>query len=48
MDVRVPEIIEFENKFSKKIKQQVNYRDNVNDLIKDIYFYIEKRNRGRK
>ena len=48
IDIHIPEIIEFQNKFSKKTKFSINYRDNVNDLIKDVYFNIEKRNRGKK
>ena len=48
MDIHIPEIIEFQNKFLKTIKSSINYRDNVNDLIKDIYFNIEKRSRGKK
>ena len=48
IDIHIPEIIEFQNKFSKKTKLSINYRDNVNDLIKDVYFNIEKRNRGKK
>ena len=48
IDIHIPEIIEFQNKFFKKMKLSINYRDNVNDLIKDVYFNIEKRNRGKK
>lgn len=48
IDIHIPEIIEFQNKFLKTIKSSINYRDNVNDLIKDIYFNIEKRSRGKK
>ena len=48
IDIHIPEIIEFQNKFSRKTKLSLNYRDNVNDLIKDVYFNIEKRNRGKK
>lgn len=48
IDIHIPNIIEFQNKFRKKAKVLINYRDNVNDLIKDVYFSIEKRNRGKR
>ena len=46
-NVTIPKIIEFQKKFQAKSKISMAYRDNVNDLIKDLYYYIEKKNRGK-
>ena len=46
-NIYVPDIIKFQQLFEKKAKIKLNYRDNVNDLIKDIYFYIEKKSGGK-
>lgn len=46
-NIYVPDIIKFQQLFEKKTKIKLNYRDNVNDLIKDIYFYIEKKLGGK-
>lgn len=47
-NVTIPKIIEFQKKFQAKSKVSMAYRDNVNDLIKDLYYYIEKKNRGKQ
>lgn len=46
-NIIIPDIIKFQMLFAKKTKLKMNYRDNVNDLIKDIYFYIEKKSGGK-
>lgn len=46
-NIHIPEIIKFQKEFRKKTKIKLEYRDNVNDLIKDIYFNIEKKFGGR-
>lgn len=48
LGIHIPEIIDFSKKFSEKSKTPILKRDNVNDLIKDVYYYIEKKNRGKK
>lgn len=48
LNIPVPEIIDFSKKFSIKSKTPMVKRDNVNDLIKDVYYYVEKKNRGGK
>ena len=47
LEIPIPAIIEFSKKFSAKSKIPILKRDNVNDLIKDVYYYIEKKNRGK-
>ena len=47
-NIRIPDIIKFQQLFHKKTKIKLEYRDNVNDLIKDIYYYIEKKSGGKK
>ena len=41
-NIHIPDIIRFQMKFEKKGKIKIDYRDNINDLVKDIYYYLEK------
>lgn len=43
LGLNVPKIIEFQKQFAEKGNIKITYRDNIDDLIKDIYFYIEKK-----
>lgn len=41
-NIHIPDIIKFQMEFEKKGKIKMEYRDNINDLIKDVYYYLEK------
>lgn len=41
-NIHIPDIIKFQIEFEKKGKIKMEYRDNINDLIKDVYYYLEK------
>ena len=47
-NISIPDIIKFQKMFENKTKIKLEYRDNVNDLIKDIYYYVEKKSGGKK
>lgn len=47
LGISIPDIMDFSYKFSKYTKTPMVKRDNTNDLIKDIYYYVEKKNRGK-
>ena len=47
-NINIPDIIKFQKMFENKTKIKLEYRNNVNDLIKDIYYYVEKKSGGKK
>lgn len=47
-NISIPDIIKFQKMFENKTKIKLEYRDNVNDLIKDLYYYVEKKSGGKK
>ena len=47
-NINIPYIIKFQKMFENKTKIKLEYMDNVNDLIKDIYYYVEKKSGGKK
>ena len=42
-NIELPDIVKLTQEFKSKSKCNIPIRDNISDLIKDIYFYIEKK-----
>lgn len=42
-NIELPDIVKLTQEFKSKSKCNIPFRDNISDLIKDIYFYIEKK-----
>lgn len=42
-NIELPDIVKLTHEFKNKSKCNIPNRDNIDDLIKDIYFYVEKK-----